>query len=187
MTLPQYQRQGFGRFLIDFSKFFFFCFIVFSAGFRNYIKNPTADVNSFFFLSFVKNVWIDICLFCAGYLLSKKEGKPGTPEKPLSDLGQVSYNAYWKSVILEYLSENRSIKEFNFEDISLKTGRYRSVTYFLNDVEMKLLIGFSFVAIRHYDPRHSDCVEIVGNSSQARKCWKPGDRYRLVFSRYASK
>ncbi|KAA0204041.1 hypothetical protein HAZT_HAZT003458 [Hyalella azteca] len=56
MTMPQYQRQGFGRFLIDFS-----------------------------------------------YLLSKKEGQAGTPEKPLSDLGRVSYTAYWKSVVLDYL------------------------------------------------------------------------------------
>lgn len=28
MTMPQYQRQGYGRFLIDFSKFFFFKVVV---------------------------------------------------------------------------------------------------------------------------------------------------------------
>ncbi|XP_029465414.1 histone acetyltransferase KAT6B isoform X2 [Rhinatrema bivittatum] len=74
MIMPQYQRQGFGRFLIDFS-----------------------------------------------YLLSRREGQAGSPEKPLSDLGRLSYLAYWKSVILEYLSGHHE-KHISIKGISRATG-----------------------------------------------------------------
>ncbi|KAI1343082.1 hypothetical protein F5Y15DRAFT_412748 [Xylariaceae sp. FL0016] len=39
------------------------------------------------------------------YLLTRVEEKTGSPEKPLSDMGLVSYRNYWRLVICRYLSE----------------------------------------------------------------------------------
>ncbi|KAF9599575.1 hypothetical protein IFM89_039487 [Coptis chinensis] len=44
-------------------------------------------------------------LIAFSYELSKKEGTAGTPEKPLSDLGKVSYKENWTRVLLEILKK----------------------------------------------------------------------------------
>ena len=42
-------------------------------------------------------------IYVTGYLLSTVENKIGSPERPLSDLGLLSYRSYWKEVLLGYL------------------------------------------------------------------------------------
>jgi histone acetyltransferase HTATIP len=62
LTLPQHQRKGYGKLLIDLS-----------------------------------------------YELSKRENKLGSPEKPLSDLGLLSYRSYWSEVIMAVLAESSDV------------------------------------------------------------------------------
>ncbi|RNA44145.1 histone acetyltransferase KAT6A, partial [Brachionus plicatilis] len=81
MVMPQYQRYGYGRFLIDFS-----------------------------------------------YLLSRVERQPGSPEKPLSDLGRLSYQSYWNSIVLEKMHHleqqlvERGTLTFSLRQFSVQTG-----------------------------------------------------------------
>ena len=87
LTLPPYQRKGYGRFLISFS-----------------------------------------------YELSRKEGKVGTPERPLYDLGMVSYRSYWANVLLSILQSHRgaiSIKQLS-EMSAIKTDDIISTLQALN-------------------------------------------------------
>uniref|UniRef100_A0A4W5RTH3 Histone acetyltransferase n=1 Tax=Hucho hucho TaxID=62062 RepID=A0A4W5RTH3_9TELE len=101
MILPQYQRKGYGRFLIDFS-----------------------------------------------YLLSKREGQPGSPEKPLSDLGRLSYTAYWRSVVLECLHEVRD-RQLTIRRLSKITGICpQDITATLHHLNMLEQRGERLVLVR---------------------------------------
>ncbi|KAJ3143628.1 hypothetical protein HDU90_000391 [Geranomyces variabilis] len=54
------------------------------------------------------------------YLLSQKEGRTGSPEKPLSDLGLVSYRRYWRRTVLRALSEVEG-EEVSIDELTSKT------------------------------------------------------------------
>ena len=52
------------------------------------------------------------------YLLSKKENKFGTPERPLSDLGFSTYFSYWTGKVC------KTLKEIKTDYVSIKIWNY---------------------------------------------------------------
>lgn len=55
------------------------------------------------------------------YEITKREGRTGTPEKPLSDLGRLSYISFWSHELLLCL-KNASRTVPTISDLSLHTG-----------------------------------------------------------------
>ncbi|KAM7223951.1 hypothetical protein V8F06_000424 [Rhypophila decipiens] len=55
------------------------------------------------------------------YLLTRVEQKTGSPEKPLSDMGLVSYRSYWRLVMCKYLLNYISDDEGERKGLSIKT------------------------------------------------------------------
>uniref|UniRef100_A0A915PIL3 Histone acetyltransferase n=1 Tax=Setaria digitata TaxID=48799 RepID=A0A915PIL3_9BILA len=53
------------------------------------------------------------------YEISKREGLIGSPEKPLSDLGKLSYRSYWSWAVLEVL---RTCSKISISDLSRRTA-----------------------------------------------------------------
>lgn len=77
--------------------------------------------NEFFFYIIPHNslLILSVCTLISftGYLLTRVERKIGSPEKPLSDLGLISYRSYWKDVLLDYLC-TRSGTTLSIKDLS---------------------------------------------------------------------
>ncbi|THH04552.1 hypothetical protein EW145_g5432 [Phellinidium pouzarii] len=81
------------------------------------------------------------------YELSKKEGKLGSPEKPLSDLGLLGYRAYWAETIVELLVNTQD--ELSIDDIAQKT----SITH--TDV---MNTCTTLQLFKHYKGQHVICL-----------------------------
>uniref|UniRef100_A0A7S0MTP5 Histone acetyltransferase n=1 Tax=Pyramimonas obovata TaxID=1411642 RepID=A0A7S0MTP5_9CHLO len=76
-------------------------------------------------------------LIAFSYELSKKENKVGTPERPLSDLGLLSYRSYWTRVLLNIIKKrhgNISIKDLS-EMTAIKTDDIISTLQHLNLIQ----------------------------------------------------
>ncbi|CAF1258321.1 unnamed protein product [Adineta ricciae] len=97
LTLPPYQKKGYGHFMIDFS-----------------------------------------------YTLSKLENKIGTPERPLSDLGLLSYRRYWSETIIEALLKHRS-KDGESESPSLSINDLSEISAIMKEDVLAALQNLNII------------------------------------------
>jgi len=58
------------------------------------------------------------------YGLSRQEGIFGSPERPLSDLGLISYRSYWKDIIINYMLSLTKENSFSVRELSLQSGNF---------------------------------------------------------------
>jgi histone acetyltransferase MYST1 len=55
------------------------------------------------------------------YELTKREGKTGSPEKPLSDLGKMAYRSYWTHILMNVLASPNA-KDLSIKKMAQRTG-----------------------------------------------------------------
>ncbi|TYG72246.1 hypothetical protein ES288_D04G004900v1 [Gossypium darwinii] len=94
------------------------------------------------------------------YELSKKEGKVGTPERPLSDLGLLSYRGYWTRVLLDILKKrkgNISIKELS----DMTAIKAENILTTLQSLEL----------IQYRKGQHVICARPQGLGSPSKSSW----------------
>jgi histone acetyltransferase MYST1 len=87
-------------------------------------------------------------LIAFSYELSKKEEKVGSPEKPMSDLGQQAYKPYWASTIVDFLLNQCPNASMSIMDISKMTSiMAEDIVFTLNQLSiLKIINGVYFIA-----------------------------------------
>lgn len=96
-------------------------------------RSPTNNVSCIMTLPIRQRRGWGNFLIDFSYLLSKKENRLGTPEKPLSDLGLVTYRTYWKLAILQFLlsvPQNQQAS-LSIDDISTATSIVPEEVYYI--------------------------------------------------------
>ncbi|XP_018796613.1 PREDICTED: histone acetyltransferase KAT8-like [Bactrocera latifrons] len=87
-------------------------------------------------------------LIAFSYELSRREGVVGSPEKPLSDLGRLSYRSYWAYTLLEFMKECRTTTQSIKELSELSGITQEDIIYTLQSMKM----------VKYWKGQHVICV-----------------------------
>ncbi|XP_055371028.1 histone acetyltransferase KAT8 [Condylostylus longicornis] len=87
-------------------------------------------------------------LIAFSYELSRREGVVGSPEKPLSDLGRLSYRSYWAYTLLELMKECRTTTQSVKELSELSGITQDDIIYTLQSMKM----------VKYWKGQHVICV-----------------------------
>jgi hypothetical protein len=109
------------------------------------------------------------------YLLSKKEAKIATPERPLSDLGFVSYFSYWTQKLVEVLRI--------YNDSSITINKLSDLTSIKQSDVSKVLEDLNI--IRYYQGGHIIICDKLILDELYKKAGRPGyplDENKLIWT-----
>ena len=111
------------------------------------------------------------------YELTKREHKTGSPEKPLSDLGKISYRSYWTHVLLHLLAAEGFSPHMTIKEMSIRTGiKQEDIISTLQSLNMiKCWKGQHVVYVQQ------DMLDQYTNQNKKKKKKKP---FRLCRSEY---
>lgn len=87
-------------------------------------------------------------LIAFSYELSRREGVVGSPEKPLSDLGRLSYRSFWAYTLLELMKDNRTTTQSIKELSELSGITQDDIIYTLQSMKM----------VKYWKGQHVICV-----------------------------
>lgn len=87
-------------------------------------------------------------LIAFSYELSRREGVVGSPEKPLSDLGRLSYRSYWAYTLLELMKDCRATTQSIKELSELSGITHDDIIYTLQSMKM----------VKYWKGQHVICV-----------------------------
>ncbi|KAK3109999.1 Histone acetyltransferase, partial [Teratosphaeriaceae sp. CCFEE 6253] len=163
-----------------------------TAGFDPGLSNPGNNVSCILVLPVHMRRGFGRVLIEFSYLLTKVEGRTGSPEKPLSDMGLVSYRSYWRSVLCKLLlrykddlesthgDELHQQQQLSIVQIARETGMtpddiistLEALRFLARDpVTRRYAMRLDFEYMREYVDKHEKKAHILLDPEKL--CWTP--------------